>query len=62
MESMENEKEIFRLRNVELKAAFDEIEIKQKEILDSIRYAERIQKALLTSNGYIEKTLRRLMK
>jgi tetratricopeptide (TPR) repeat protein len=62
MESVEIEKEIFRLRNVELKAAFEKIEEKQKEILDSIRYAERIQKALMTTEVYIEKALNRLHK
>ena len=36
------------------------VEEKQKEILDSIRYAKRIQDALLTSQGYIERNLKRL--
>ena len=36
------------------------IEEKQKEIIDSITYAKRIQTALLTSERYIEKTLNRL--
>ena len=35
---------------------------KQKEILDSIYYAEKIQKALITSEKYIEKTLERIHK
>ena len=38
------------------------VEEKQKEILDSIRYAKRIQTALITSERYIEKSLNRLMK
>ncbi|MBI2279960.1 MAG: tetratricopeptide repeat protein [Bacteroidetes bacterium] len=38
----------------------DIVEEKQKEILDSIRYAKRIQDALLTSQGYIERNLKRL--
>ena len=38
------------------------IEEKQKEIIASIRYAERIQNSLLTSEKYIQNTLRRLMK
>ncbi len=33
------------------------VEAKQKEILDSIHYAKRIQQALLTSNGYFRKYL-----
>jgi signal transduction histidine kinase len=36
------------------------VEEKQKEILDSIHYAKRIQMALLTSEYYIEKQLKRL--
>lgn len=38
------------------------VEEKQKEILDSIRYAKRIQDALLTSQTYIERNLKRLRK
>jgi tetratricopeptide (TPR) repeat protein len=38
------------------------VEDKQKEILDSIKYAKRIQMALLASEKYIEKHLKRLMK
>ena len=36
------------------------VEEKQKEILDSIRYAKRIQDALMTSQKYIERNLKRL--
>jgi hypothetical protein len=36
------------------------VEEKQKEILDSIHYAKRIQTALITSENYIEKNLDRL--
>jgi len=36
------------------------IEEKQKEIIDSITYARRIQRALLTSERYMEKALNRL--
>jgi tetratricopeptide (TPR) repeat protein len=50
---MAQEKEIFRLRNVELKAALDEIQ-------DSFRYARRIQTSLLPTEIYIEKVLKRL--
>jgi tetratricopeptide (TPR) repeat protein len=38
------------------------VEEKQKEILDSIHYARRIQSALLASESYIGKTINRLMK
>jgi len=36
------------------------VEEKQKEILDSIRYAKRIQQTLFPSEKYIDKTLKRL--
>ncbi len=38
------------------------IEEKQKEILDSIRYAKRIQTALITSEKYIERNLNKINK
>jgi hypothetical protein len=38
------------------------VEEKQKEILDSIHYARRIQTALLPTDKYIEKSLKRLIK
>lgn len=37
------------------------VEEKQKEILDSIHYARRIQRSLLTNEKYIEKRLKRLL-
>ena len=37
------------------------VEEKQKEILDSIHYARRIQTALMPTEKYIDKTLKRLM-
>lgn len=46
-ERADREAEIHRLRNVELRKAFNEIEEKNKNILDSINYAQRIQKAIL---------------
>ena len=38
------------------------LEEKQKEILDSIRYAKRIQEALLPTKKYIDRTLKKLKK
>jgi tetratricopeptide (TPR) repeat protein len=58
----EKEAEIERLKNVELKAAYDLIEEKNKEILQSMRYASRIQKALLPSEKFINKNILRLKK
>ncbi|MCE3278591.1 MAG: hypothetical protein K0S44_782 [Bacteroidetes bacterium] len=50
VESAEQEKEIFRLRNVELKAAMDEIR-------ESFRYAKRIQSAILPPEELINKLI-----
>lgn len=36
------------------------VEEKQKEILDSIHYAQRIQRALITNEKYVDRNLRRL--
>jgi serine phosphatase RsbU (regulator of sigma subunit) len=54
VEKSEQEKEIYRLRNVELKEAYDIIEENDKEITASINYASRIQKALLPAPEEIE--------
>jgi serine phosphatase RsbU (regulator of sigma subunit) len=48
IELAEHEKEIFRLKNVELKAAMD-------EITESFRYAKRIQTAILPPDDFIKK-------
>ncbi|MGZ4044349.1 MAG: hypothetical protein ACXVO9_14185, partial [Bacteroidia bacterium] len=39
-----------------------DVEEKQKEVMDSINYAQRIQRTLLPSEKYIEKNLNRLSK
>jgi serine phosphatase RsbU (regulator of sigma subunit) len=57
VEKAEKEKEIFQLRNVELKAAYDEIHEKNTEITDSINYASRIQAALLPREEILKKFL-----
>ncbi|MFH0842833.1 MAG: tetratricopeptide repeat protein [Bacteroidota bacterium] len=54
VEKSEQEKEIYRLRHVELKAAYDIIEEKNKDITDSINYASRIQRAMLPKPSEIE--------
>ncbi|WP_082226508.1 tetratricopeptide repeat protein [Microscilla marina] len=46
-EKVAREKEIHRLKHVELKHAHDAISKKNKEILASINYAQRIQQAIL---------------
>lgn len=63
IESMQNallqekEQEIERLKNVELKNAYTLISEKNKEIMDSIHYAKRIQKALLASDDLLSSHL-----
>jgi hypothetical protein len=47
-------------QKVEVEKQKKAVEEKHKEVLDSIRYAKRIQDALLTSQGYIERNLKRL--
>jgi len=42
-----HETEIHRLRNIELKTAYEKIENQNQHIIDSIKYARRIQEALL---------------
>lgn len=51
-----------KLANSKLHKQKELIEEKQKEILDSIYYASRIQRALITSEKYIHRNLSRLIK
>ncbi len=57
IERSRQEAEIFRLRNVELKEAYDKIEEKNKAITDSINYALRIQQAILPSKAVMAQGL-----
>jgi tetratricopeptide (TPR) repeat protein len=60
-EKSEKEAEIERLKNVELKNANLLISEKNKEILDSIRYAKRIQLSLMPTEKYIDRVLQRAL-
>ncbi|MBC7862546.1 MAG: hypothetical protein IAF38_06185 [Bacteroidia bacterium] len=42
--------------------AFEKLHEKNKEVMDSIYYARRIQRALITNEKYIEKNLNRIRK
>ena len=42
--------------------AFSKLHEKNKEVMDSIYYARRIQRALITSEKYVEKNLYQLRK
>jgi serine phosphatase RsbU (regulator of sigma subunit) len=54
IEKSESEKEIYRLKHVVLKKAYDIIEENNKYITSSINYASRIQKALLPDLSEID--------
>lgn len=56
-EAADREAEIHRLKNVELKQAYDAIEDQNKSILDSINYARKIQSALLGSEAMVNRNL-----
>jgi serine phosphatase RsbU (regulator of sigma subunit) len=58
VERSEQEKEIYRLRHVELKQAYDLIDEKNKDITASISYASRIQKAMLQGMGNLSDMLK----
>jgi serine phosphatase RsbU (regulator of sigma subunit) len=53
-EKKEKEAEIQRLRNVELKEAYEALEEKNREIRDSLNYASRIQEGLLPDERELE--------
>jgi serine phosphatase RsbU (regulator of sigma subunit) len=57
IEKAQKEAEIYQLRNVELKNAYDEVEKKNREIVDSINYARRIQRGILPSEELLKKLL-----
>jgi len=48
------------IKNENIAEQKHEVEEKQKEILDSIRYAKRIQVSLLASEKYIHKSIEKL--
>ncbi len=53
----EKEEEIERLKNFELKKAYEVIEQRNKDIHDSITYAKRIQDALLAHEDFLKDNL-----
>ncbi|HTA60907.1 MAG TPA: tetratricopeptide repeat protein, partial [Bacteroidia bacterium] len=56
------QKQIIEKQKVLVDEAYHELHEKNKEVMDSIRYAKRIQTALITSEKYIATSLNRLMK
>jgi tetratricopeptide (TPR) repeat protein len=58
----QKQKKIIEAQKLQVDEAFEKLHEKNKEVLDSIYYARRIQRALITQEGYIEKNLRKLNK
>jgi tetratricopeptide (TPR) repeat protein len=56
------QKAIIENQKVQVDKAYESLHEKNKEVMDSINYASRIQRALLPSEKYIKKTLNHLMK
>ncbi|HEX8516888.1 MAG TPA: tetratricopeptide repeat protein [Bacteroidia bacterium] len=56
----QRQKQIIEAQKDQVGRAYEQLHEKNKEVMDSIYYARRIQKALITSEKYIEKNLDRL--
>jgi len=56
------QKTIIEKQKHKVDEAYELLHEKNKEVMDSIRYAKRIQTALITSEKHIENTLNKLMK
>jgi len=56
------QKHIIELQKQKVDEAYEQLNEKNKEVMDSIHYAKRIQTALITSEKYIANSLNRLMK
>ena len=59
---IENQKITVELKKQQIDAAYGLLHEKNKEVMDSINYASRIQRALITSDKYISTQLNRLIK
>ncbi len=58
----QRQKKIIEAQKQMVDTAFEKLHEKNKEVLDSIHYAKRIQTALLTSHKYIDRKLNELKK
>jgi tetratricopeptide (TPR) repeat protein len=58
---IQKQKQVIENQKVLVDKAYETLHEKNKEVLDSIYYARRIQRALVTSEKYIEKNLKRLV-
>ena len=58
----QHQKKIIEEQKVMVDNAYESLHEKNKEVMDSIYYARRIQRALITPEAYIDKTLNKLNK
>jgi len=58
----QRQKTVIEEQKEQVDKAYEELHEKNKEVMDSIRYAKRIQTALITPEKYINNTLNRLKK
>lgn len=58
----QKQKKIIEEQKVMVDLAYDSLHEKNKEVMDSIRYAKRIQNALITSERYIARALEKIKK
>ncbi len=58
----QRQKNIIEKQKVMVDMAYEKLHEKNKEVMDSINYASRIQRALITSEKYITNQLNRLLK
>ena len=58
----QKQKKVIEEQKVLVDKAYKDLHEKNKEVMDSINYAKRIQTALITPEKYIEKSLNRLQK
>ena len=59
---IENQKLLVEQQKSEVEEQKNKVEEHQKAIVDSIKYARRIQRSLLPTEKYIEKSVNRLRK
>lgn len=62
IKQIQSQKSVIELQKKEVDKAYETLHEKNKEVMDSINYASRIQKALITSEKNIAAQLRRLTK
>ncbi|MBC7862911.1 MAG: tetratricopeptide repeat protein [Bacteroidia bacterium] len=61
-QQVEKQKDIVETQKFEVDNAYNKLHEKNKEVMDSIHYAKKIQTALLTSEKYIARVLRKNLK